>query len=150
VIDVAGILDAVVSDALALGVFDRVNGHEPKVAPGNGVTCGVWAQSMESIRASGLNSSSIRLVFNVRLYTSMLAEPQDAIDPGLLSALDSLLASYTGDFTLNGTSRMVDLLGSNGVGLSAQAGYVTQDSRTYRVFTVTLPIIVNDAWDQVP
>jgi hypothetical protein len=42
----------------------------------------------------------------------------------------------------------VDLLGSAGAPLSAQAGYLNQDGRLFRVMTLTLPIIVNDVWDQ--
>jgi len=149
VIDIAALLAAATSHAQSLGVFDRVNGHEPKVAPGNGLTAAVWVQTVAPIRSSGLNSTSICMVFNVRIYTSMLQEPQDSIDPAMVGALDLLMAAYSGDFTLGGLIRSVDLLGANGVSLAAQAGYVEQDKRLFRVYTVTLPLLINDAWEQV-
>jgi hypothetical protein len=149
-LDVSSLLDAVQSHALASGVFDRVTGHEPKSAPGSGVTAAVWAQSIGPVPSSGLASTSVRVEFMVRIYQSMLSEPQDAIDPAVLTAVDVLMAAYTGDFTLGGLVRQVDLLGNSGQGLSAQAGYLTQDQRTYRVVDVTLPIIVNDLWQQSP
>jgi hypothetical protein len=150
-IDIDTLTDRVVSHAMTLGVFDRVNGHEPKVAPnaGSSLTAAVWLDRVEPVKSSGLNSTSVRMAFNVRLYTSMLSEPQDAIDPALVRALDALMGAYSGDFSLGGAVRMVDLLGAYGAPLAAQAGYIQQDQRLYRVFTVTLPLIINDVWEQV-
>jgi hypothetical protein len=34
--------------------------------------------------------------------------------------------------------------------LSAQAGYINQDGKLMRVMTIMLPLVVNDAWVQVP
>ncbi len=144
-----GILDAVASHALASGLFEAVNGHEPKSAPDNGLTAAVWVQSIAPIRSSGLAATSGRLELVVRLYTGMLSEPQDAIDPGLLAAVSTLLAAYSGDFELGGQVRAVDLLGQAGEPLSAQAGYINQDHRLYRIMDIRLPILVNDLWQQV-
>lgn len=143
------ILDAAVSHAASLGVFERVNGAEPASAPGNGLTAAVWVDSIGPVPSgSGLSSTTARLVLNVRLYTSMLQEPADAIDPNMLDALDVLMGAYSGDFTLRGLVRNVDLLGQAGAAMSAQAGYIQQDGVVYRVYTLILPILVNDLWDQ--
>jgi len=147
-LNIQAVVDAVASHALASGEFDRVNMHEPKVAPGNGITCAVWCDRIVPVRMSGLNNTSVSLVFNLRLFTSMLAEPQDMIDPNLIGALDVLMAAFTGDYQLGGLVREVDIYGMHGVGLNAQAGYVTQDKRIYRVFTITLPLTINDVWSQ--
>jgi len=148
-LDVDGIVNAVISHAMASGYFDKVNGHEPKNAPGNGLTAGVWFETMRPVLSSGLDSASALLVLNVRLYTSMLQEPQDAIDPDMLRAVSALFTAYAGDFTLGGLVREVDLFGAEGAPLQAKAGYINQDNRLYRVITITLPVIVNDAWDEV-
>lgn len=148
--NIAGILDGVVSHAAASGWFERVNSHEPKNAPGKGLTAAVWVQSMGPVpTGSGLQATTGHVVFNVRVYSSMLQEPQDAIDPNMLAAVDALFAAYSGDFDLGGTVRCVDLLGQAGTPLSAQAGYLTIDNKIFRVMTVTLPVLVNDAWEQV-
>lgn len=147
--DWAGLITKVTDHALTLGVFESVNGHEPKSAPGKGLTAAVWVQDLSPIQASGLSSTSVRVELNVRIYTSMLSEPQDAIDPAVLVAADTLMAAYSADFDLNAPNvRMVDLLGAYGVPLKAAAGYINQDNRLYRVMTVTLPIILNDQWGQ--
>lgn len=149
-LNTSGIIDGIASHAMSLGLFERVNQHEPKNAPGLGLTCVVWADRVAPVPAgSGLQSTTGLIVFNVRVYTSMLSEPQDAIDPNLLTAVDALMAAYSGDFDLGGTVRNVDLLGQAGTPLSAQAGYVDLSGKIYRIMTVTLPVIVNDLWDQV-
>lgn len=144
------LVDAIASHALTLGVFDRCQQHEPKSAPGHGLSCAVWAQQIQPVpRVSGLAVTAARVEFCVRLYANMLREPQDGIDPALMGALDLLMAAYSGDFTLGGLVHMVDLLGAYGEPLAARAGYLSQDNRLYRVFDITLPCVVTDCWDQV-
>lgn len=147
----AAILDAVISHAKATGRFERALTHEPKSAPGNGLSVAVWVQNLRPIPGgSGLASTSARLQLSVRLYTNMLADPQDKIDTRLLDAADALMAAYTGDFELGGLIRNVDLLGEHGDPLSADAGYLEQDRKLYRVMVITLPLIINDLWSQAP
>lgn len=155
-LDIDAVLDSVVSHAMELGFFERVNQHEPKNAPGNGLTCAVWVDRIDPVaQASGLAATSARLVLMVRLYTNMLSEPQDMIDPNLVKATNALMVAYSGVYTLGSDAQLlsdvrnIDLLGQTGVSLSAQAGYLEQDDGSYRVMTLTLPVIVNDAWDQV-
>lgn len=148
-IGVADIFDRVVSHARALGVFGSVNSAEPKSAPPANHYA-TWFTRLEPVRSSGLDSTTIRLEFTGRLYTPMLADPQDDIDATLLSSLDPLMAAYSGHFTLGGAVRQVDLLGAYGPGLSAQAGYLDIDNKKFRVIEVTLPLIVNDVWSQTP
>lgn len=146
--DVPTIFDALVSHSLTLGVFDRVNTHEPTNAPGQGYTVALWVNGIAPIRSSGLDSTSVRIEFMLRLYTPVQMHPIDALDPELLRNTDLLLAQYSQDFTLGGIVREVDLLGQFGTGLSALAGYVNIDGILMRVMTITLPVIVNDLWDQ--
>ena len=145
-----GLVDALVTHAQASGRFETVNSHEPKSAPGNGLRAAIWADKVTPVRTSGLNLTSAMVTLMVRVYSNMIAEPQDAIDPEIVGAVDVLMAAYSGDFELGGLAREIDLLGANGAGLSAQAGYLNQDGRLYRVVTITVPILVNDAWTQSP
>ncbi|KUN03145.1 hypothetical protein AQI95_24620 [Streptomyces yokosukanensis] len=148
-LDITTILDTVQDHALTSGYFDTVNGHEPKSAPENGLTAAVWVEQIGPARGgSGLDATSVRLALNVRLYTPMVQQPEDAIDPNLMTALDALMAAYSGDFTLGGLLREVDLEGTYGDPLSARAGYLTTSGAEYRVMTITLPLIVNDLWEQ--
>lgn len=145
----AALLDAVVSHAQALGLFERVNGHEPKNAPGNGLSYAVWVDRIQPLGSvSGLSETSGVIVLNGRVYTSMTTEPQDFIDIHALDAIDALMTSYSGDYDLGGQVRNVDLLGQSGFALSMEAGYLNQDGKLFRVMTLTIPLIVNDLWSQ--
>lgn len=149
-LDITTILARVQDHALTSGWFTEVNGEEPKSPPDtSGLTAAVWVQDIGPARGgSGLTSTSIRLALTVRLYAGLFTEPGDAIDPRLVQALDALLRSYSGDFDLDGTVREVDLLGAYGDPLGGKAGYMLQSGTEYRVFDITLPLIVNDLWDQ--
>lgn len=145
------LFDAMQSHALETGLFEAVNGHEPKSASGNGLTAAVWSQTIgPAPRNSGLNFTTGLVVFFLRIYQNMLMQPQDAIDPMVLTAVDRLFGVYSSDFTLGGLIKNVDLLGASGTALSAQAGYINQDNRLYRVMTITIPLVVNDLWEQSP
>jgi hypothetical protein len=150
VIGATALINAVASEVLAAGFFDRVNGMEPKGAPPDtGLTAAIWVQTLAPVPSSGLTSTSMLFTLSVRLYTSMLAEPQDMIDPQLMAAVDVLMAAYTGKFTLGGLVRKIDLLGEHSEGLRGEAGYVQIDTKMFRVFTITVPMIVNDVYTQV-
>lgn len=142
-LNVTGIIDALTSAAGALGVFDQVNAHEPKSAPGSGVVCSIWVTDLRPVRSSGLASVTVRAEFQCRIQTSMLQEPQDGIDTRVLLAADALFSSLAGGFTLGGAVRQVDLFGAEGEGLRAVAGYLTQDAKLFRVMDVFVPVIVS-------
>ncbi len=146
---VVALRDQIVSHAMTLGVFDKVAQHEPKNAPGNGLFCAIWADTIEPLPdASGLAATSGRVAFHVRIMGNMLQEPQDDIDGLMLTAATTLIGEYSGHFTLGGTVRDVDLLGAHGEALKGQAGYLDIDKKLYRIMVVTLPIIINDLWTQ--
>lgn len=144
------IFDAVVSDAQRSGYFDKVNQHEPKRKPGTRLTAAVWVQNLKPIPlASGLASTSALIIFILRIYSNMLQEPQDMIDPRMTKAMSSLMRRYHDDFDFGGVIRNVDLLGQFGVALEAQAGYLEIDNAMFRIMDLTIPCIVNDVWPQV-
>lgn len=148
---ITAILQALESHVAASGWFERVNRHEPKNAPGNGLTAAIWVQALRPVAlASGLDATAALLLANIRLYSPMMAEPQDEIDPNLTGATSALVGSISGDFTLGGLIRNVDLLGAHGTPLSAEAGYLEQDRKLFRVYTITVPLVANDVWSQSP
>lgn len=145
---VLSLMDKVISHALTLGLFETVNGHEPKSGlPGNGLRAAVWADSITPLKSSGLSAVSGRVTLNFRIYSSMMQSPEDDIDPNVLTAVSTLLNAYTGDFDLGGTVRSIDLLGMEGVPMGAQAGYITIEAKLYRVMTITVPVLINDMFE---
>lgn len=149
-LNTASLVDELVSKALQLGLFEKVNVHEPKSQPGNGMTAAVWVDHIQPVaQASGLNSTSVLVGFTFRIYQSAFTEPQDAIDPNVMVAVDTLLDKFSGNFTLGGVAREIDLLGEFGTPLSAQAGWLNIDGKIFRIMDVNLPVVINDVWSQV-
>lgn len=146
------LIDRLASHAMTTGQFDRVNQHEPKSKPGRGLTCAIWIDRIEPARSrSGLDATDARVVFNLRIYTNMLQNPQDAIDPAVMNAADAIFEVLTGDFDLGGTDRFIDLLGmTQGHPLFTQSGYINIDNMTFRCLTFTIPVIIERAWVQTP
>lgn len=150
-LDATGIFSALISHAESTGMFESVNGHEPKSSPGKGITAAVWVARIEPARAaSGLSSTSVLVTCTVRIFSDMLQEPQDGIDPAVIKATDALMNAYSGDFTLGGLIRNVDLLGQTRNPLFAQSGYLNVSGRMFRIMDITVPMIVNDVWGQEP
>jgi hypothetical protein len=149
-VDIKGILDQLQSKALASGKFARVNMSEPKSAPGSGITMAIWLTWFGPAPAdSGLAQTTMVIRFMMRLYTPMLMENPDEIDPALLDATSEMFNVMSGDFDLGGAVRNVDLLGATGVPLSGQSGYLNQDGKLMRIMDITVPLVVNDVYDQV-
>jgi hypothetical protein len=146
---VNNLIAAVESIAMTTGQFRRVNTHEPKSAPGAGLTLAIWAQSIEPVaEASGLASTSGYVVLQSRIYLNMLVKPEDSIDPRMMAAATVLLGAYSADFTLGGTVKNIDLLGMYGTPMRAQAGYIQIDNSMQRVYDIMVPCVVNDMWTQ--
>lgn len=146
------VLNRIESLAMASGFFDAVNGHEPKSAPGTKTTFSLWVQNVNPVSSSGLNVTSCVFILNGRIYHSMMSQPFDRIDPNVTAATSFLMASLNQSFKLGGADnvRAIDILGMEGVSLSAAAGYVEIDRQMLRVMTLTIPIIINDVWPQSP
>ncbi|MFI9154489.1 hypothetical protein [Streptomyces sp. NPDC053367] len=149
-LDLRAYRSASTSHAQALGLFDQVLGHEPVSAPGSGLTYAMWVGPVRPVQArSGLNVVSARLELKGRVFMPADTEPMDDVDVAVTDAVSALMGAYCGDFTLDGLVSNVDLLGAHGAPLGADFGYTRLDSITYRVATLTIPLIINDAWNEV-
>jgi hypothetical protein len=140
------LFSALESHAMSLGIFRRVNTHQPENAPGDGLSCSITLGSIAANgQYSGLNAVSGTITFLVMIYNPMQQKPLDGIDPAALAAVSTLLGEYSGSFTLGGTVRDIDLMS-----LRAESAYVNQEDKEFRVEQVFLPIVVNDLWEMSP
>lgn len=144
------IMDAIVSHALTLGPFESVNKHEPKGFVSHGYAAALWVQSIMPLKGEGgLNTTTVRAEFTFRIYGNMLQEPADEIDPEISDAAELVMSTLTNDFELGASVRQIDLLGAYGTPLSSRAGYIVLSGKLYRVMDVTIPVIVDNVWEQV-
>jgi hypothetical protein len=149
-LDIAAPRAVLTSHAQALGHFGQVLSHEPLSAPGSGLTYAVWVGTIDPLPGnSGLASTSAYVTFNGRLYLPADTEPMDDIDLLLTGAVDALMGAYTGDFTLGGSVRNIDLLGQFGDRMRARYGYLDIGSTTHRIATLSIPTVINSVWTQV-
>lgn len=149
-LDIQGILDVIVSHALSTGYFETVNQYESKQSPENGISAAVWVNRVTPVRTSGLATTSIRLELTFRIYSSTYQQPYDDIDPNLTRALDTLMRAYCGDFEVGGQVRHIDIFGAYGQPLESRSGFMNLDGKEFRVFSINLPLLVDDLWDQAP
>ncbi|MFD9398339.1 hypothetical protein ACFWA4_05900 [Streptomyces sp. NPDC060011] len=148
-LDVSGIYAQTLSHAKRLGLFQRVLSHEPRSAPGSGLTCCIWAASYSPVdRLSGLDTTSMRLELGARIYINFKAQPEDDIDKKILDATSKFIDSFTGDIQLGGHVMEVDLLGAYGNALGARWGYLEIDKTLYRVADLVVPLIISDIYTQ--
>lgn len=150
-IGIAGLISAITSYASASGVFDSVNGHEPRSAPGSGVACSVFVDEVRPTQSSGLASTSARVMLQARIQASGINLDADYVEVAIVDAADTLMTALVADFDLSGPSgtavaRSIDVRGMDGEGIIMRAGFVVQDSKQYRVLDIMIPIIVNDVW----
>lgn len=145
-LNLKNIYDALHSHAQSSGLFQSVQRHDPKSGLGAGqIACGIALREVTTAR-SGLNATSARVNFDLIMYGDADGEPADSIDPTLAEACDTMISRLVGDLTLGGAVANIDVQGSDGSALGVQAGYFEGDDNTYRVFTVSIGVIVNDAW----
>ena len=148
----AAVFNALESHVAATGLFRKVGTSEPKSAPpDSGLTAAIWLDRiLPDGSGSGLSRTTAVTIYMIRIYNNMLEEPTDGIDPAILAATDTVFSALHSDFELGGVAKVVDVFGMSGTGLQAQAGYLSQDNRLYRVIDITVPVIINDAWTQTP
>jgi len=145
IIEVA--FNTLVSAASRSGYFDTAEAVEPKSAPGVGLTFACWLTDIRPIPLrSGLPVTSARVLITARIYSPMLAAPQERIDIELAKAASYLMAQLTGHFQVDGA--WIDLLGAHGAGLAGQTGYVELDRAMFRMIDITVPFVCDDVFDQ--
>jgi hypothetical protein len=140
------LFSALSSHAKSLGLFGRsVATHAPLSTPGEGLSCWITAGPLVPVVSSGLAAVSIELTVLVHITASMNQKPLDAVDASVVAAASVLMSAYAGAFTLGGLVREVNIFG----GLKADLSYVLFEGKPFRLAEITLPMIINDAWNEV-
>ena len=153
-LDIAALVNAIRDLALETGLFAVINGHEPATPLPDGLDAAVWMQYMGPCKpTTGLSATAAAVIFVMRIYSPALdnaATPADldAIDPAVGDATSAMIGLLSGDFSLGETVFAVDLLGINGVSLSAKAGNIDVSGTVYRITDLTIPLLIDAVWPQ--
>lgn len=133
-------------------------GYEPKSRIDYGAlnvstVCAVWLQSIEAIQPrGGLNTTSARLEWMIRQHRNALGEPsvQATTELLTLATADALMASFFGDIVITvGGDAWFDPKGQTGEPVKGVTGYLDLDNQLNRVNTITIAMVVDDAWTEV-
>jgi hypothetical protein len=143
--DAENLFSQVRSIAKKLGVFPAVIGHDPENAPPSGVSLSIMLGSVKPITSSGLDAVSCQVTLMVHVWSFANQKPLDDIDPKVLAATCSMMGALAGGFTLNGTVRDVNLFA-----MDAQPGYVNFQEKEFRTVAISVPIEINDLFEEVP
>jgi hypothetical protein len=147
----AAILTAQLDHAKALGLFEVARAGEFKTMPPLGLTFSVWTQTLGAAPdGSGLASTAGLLRTTARIMISMTTKPEDAAEIKLLQAADAYMARLSGDFTLGGLVRNVDLLSEMGEPMRWQFGYILIGDKMMRMADLEIYAVLNDLWTQAP
>jgi hypothetical protein len=143
-------LVALLNLAKATGMFEVARLTEFKSAPPNGLCFALWVQQLGAApTGSGMAVTTVVLQATARLYIPMLTKPEELVEVRITDAADAYLGALSGSFTLGGSVRNIDLLGEMGEPMVWTYGYITVDSKMYRIADLPINIVINDAWTQV-
>jgi uncharacterized protein DUF4082/PKD domain-containing protein len=138
------------SHAKSLGIFDRVDSREPVNKPIGGMACALWLNDYKPVPAgSGLAATTMVLDLRATVYCPLGKRPATEVEAGVLYAVHRLMKALSGDFALGDLVRNIDLLGQTGDTMHADFGYLQYEDTWYRIGEITLPLIINDVYEQV-
>lgn len=144
--DAEDLFSQVRSMAKKLGLFNAVIGHDPENAPpSGGIACSIMLGTVKPVTSSGLAAVSGQVTLMVHVWAFAQKRPLDELDPGVLAATCALMGAFAGGFTLNGTVREIDLFT-----MDATPGYVHFQDKEFRTVAISVPIIINDLFAEVP
>lgn len=147
-LDIQSVLDNIASHAMATGHFETVLGYVSKQSSTNGITAALYVENIQPIRSSGLSNTSIRLEIEMQIYSSTYQAPYDGIDVNMVLATDAMFTALIGDFDLGSEVRHIDIFGAHGQSLRVRSGFMNLDGKEFRVFQITIPVILDEVWDQ--
>lgn len=154
-VDAGAIIAAVKGRLMAIGIFDTVNGHEPVSSPGLGQHASVYLGPIRPTDRSGLSSTSLVMLIMVRIWISAQAQDRDDTEIKLASATSASYGALIAGFQLADatgvpTACAIDIRGMAGTRMESVPGYANFDGTEYRVQTITVPVLVENVWDEAP
>jgi len=140
------------SHAKSLGIFDRVEFREPINKPIGGIALALWLNDYQPVPAgSGLAATSMVLDVRATVFCPLGTGKRTAaeIEALVLYAVHRYMKVLSSDFELDRMVRNIDLLGQTGNRMHADFGHLPYEDTWYRIGEITLPLIINDVYEQV-
>lgn len=143
---IATSLSALSSALKATGVFEAVVSAEPKSSPPTkGMSVALFLASIGPGEIT-LSQASAVYTFTVRIFLNALGQSPEALELAIAAGVDTIMDKLAEDFTLGDSIRAPDFGGIFGTQVGGETGYIEVNGNMFRVFDLTVPLIVNDAW----
>jgi len=136
------LFSALTSALKQLAAFQQVDVGEPVSPPGNRLYCSLMLGPVRPA-SSGLSATSGEVTFLIRIWSKAQQRPLEKIDPEILAAAAAVMGKLSGQFTLAGTVRNINLMTMSGL-----PGWIEFEGEPYRVMEITVPIVINDMFSQ--
>jgi len=149
--DANNLLTGVTGPLKSLGRFDRVIAGEPAVIPTARLCAVTLVDVATAPGMSGLAVAALRVEFKIEFFLPLVSGDvaSATVEAEALSVGALVMGALIGQFGVRaGLGYHVDLLGAHGTRLNCRYGYASVDGAMFRLGTVTMPVIVADAFDQ--
>ena len=137
------LFDALKSACEGTALFQAVDTHEPISPPGVRLYCSIVLDGLKPVSTSGMAQTSGQVTFLMTIWSKAQQRPLDKIDPELLAATATVMGVLSGEFTLGGTVRNIDLFS-----MSAEPLWADFDGEQFRIMRTTIPVVINDMFSQ--
>ncbi|MFJ5984308.1 hypothetical protein [Lentzea sp. NPDC092896] len=139
------------SHANRLGIFERVEFREPVNKPVGGLALALWINDYKPVPAgSGLAETTMLLDVRATAYNPLGSGKNAApkVEARILYAVHRYMKVLSNDFELDRMVRNIDLLGQTDKRLESDFGYLQYEDTWYRIGEITVPLIINDVYEQ--
>jgi hypothetical protein len=156
-IDTVALQDWLINHVGTIVGTTAVLGHEPKKSidyKGLNVdtVVAIWLNEIEALQMrGGLASTSARLTWVIRQHRNALGPAADmtASERQTLATADAILASFFSDIVITAAAdAWFDPKGQTGEPVKGVTGFVEIDNQLNRVNTITVAMVVDDAWTE--
>lgn len=127
--------------------------YEPKskidysAAGGKPVAAGWLGPLRHAPGHGGLDSTSARVTWTLRLHLNAFTPDQASVERTMLTAVDALFRAYFGDLR-PATGIEFDPKGIYGEAITGDPGFLDIDKQLSRVYVITLGVVVADLWGE--
>ena len=138
--------------ATGTGLFaaGAVIGYEPKSRLRAWPAFAGWFAGLRAVpERSSLDATAALLTWTARIHYDAIGADQTTVERSLMHATDQLFAEYFGDLVIAGMDAWLDAKGQVGEPIASETGFLTIDNQANRVATITVGVVIDNAWAEV-
>jgi hypothetical protein len=151
-LDTTALQGWLLTHATGTGLFaaGAVLGYEPKKRLAAWPTFAGWFAGLRAVpQRGGMATTAALLTWTARIHYDAIGADQTTVERSLMHATDQLFAEYFGDLVIAGMDAWLDAKGQVGEPIASETGFLTIDNQANRVATITVGVVIDNAWAEV-